>query len=137
RSAVGGWVGPQGLVRKSLMRVASRSGCSSISRCPVAGSSSRPTVPGMSAQPLGPLRAEVRVVAAPDDQGGVGEAAQSRDRGGGAPLVGGVELAGEEAPGLGAAMPVGEVGLQVAVEEFAGEHAGVVDGPAGAQDEFE
>ena len=66
----------------------------------------------VGAQALGPLRPEVRVIAAPDDQGGVGEATQSRDRGGGGLLVGGVELSGEEASGLGAAAPVGQVRLE-------------------------
>jgi hypothetical protein len=87
----------------------------------------------VGAQPLGPLGSKVRVVAAPDEQGGVVEASQARQCGQGVPLVGGVELAGEEAPGLGASLPVSEVGLDVAVQELGGEHGRVVRRPTGPQ----
>jgi hypothetical protein len=71
-------------------------------------------------EPLGPVGSKVRVVAAPDEQGGVVEASQARQCGQGVSLVGGVELAGQEALGLGASLPVSEVGPDVAVQELGG-----------------
>jgi hypothetical protein len=74
------------------------------------------------------VRAEVRILGGPDQQRGVVEAPEAVEQGEGDAVVVGIELAGEKALGLGAAVAVGEVGSYVAVEQLVGERAAVVDG---------
>jgi hypothetical protein len=77
----------------------------------------------------------VRIVDRPDQQRRVVEAPEpgnDLERG---PVVGGVELAGKEALRLGAAVTVGQVGGDIAVQQLVGEHASIVHRLGGAQRE--
>ena len=95
------------------------------------GSSSRRRAPGMSSRSRRP-HSEVRVVLAPHDQGRVVESPQPGQRAGGGPVVGGVELPGQEPAGLRAAAGVGEVGGDVPVKQLGGQDGRVADRLAAA-----
>ena len=90
-----------------------------------------PAEPGdVLAEAARPARAEVRVVGAPQQQGGMVEPAQPVKHIEGRALVGGVHLAAQEPSCLRAPPPVGQVGRDVAAEQLVGQRGAITHGGA-------